>query len=73
MHEAVASAERPVLLIAAGTVADEQRAAEHLRDAAPEWVRQWTVPDATHTGGLDARPDEWERRVVAFFDTALSG
>jgi len=24
-----------------------------------------------HTGGIDARPDEYERRVVAFFDRAL--
>jgi pimeloyl-ACP methyl ester carboxylesterase len=31
----------------------------------------WKVPGAKHTGGLDAQPTEYERRVVAFFDRAL--
>jgi fermentation-respiration switch protein FrsA (DUF1100 family) len=31
----------------------------------------WEVPDATHTGGIDARPREYERRMIGFFDTAL--
>jgi fermentation-respiration switch protein FrsA (DUF1100 family) len=31
----------------------------------------WEVPGAGHTGGLDAQPDEYERRVVGFFDEAL--
>jgi hypothetical protein len=29
------------------------------------------VPGSRHTGGIDARPAEYERRVVAFFDHAL--
>ncbi|HET7855688.1 MAG TPA: alpha/beta fold hydrolase [Gaiellaceae bacterium] len=32
----------------------------------------WEVPGAGHTGGIDAQPDEYERRVVAFFDGALA-
>jgi hypothetical protein len=31
----------------------------------------WNVPGSKHTGGLDARPAEYERRVVDFFDRAL--
>jgi uncharacterized protein len=31
----------------------------------------WEVPEGGHVGGLDARPREYERRVVAFFDQAL--
>lgn len=71
LHDAIASAERPVLLIVAGEVDDEQRAAEYLRGAAPEWVEQWIVPGAAHTDGLDVRPAAWEERVVDFFDAAL--
>ena len=31
----------------------------------------WEVPGATHTGGIDARPREYERRMIGFFDAAL--
>jgi hypothetical protein len=31
------------------------------------------VPGAGHTGGIEARPAEYERRVVGFFDDALLG
>jgi pimeloyl-ACP methyl ester carboxylesterase len=39
--------------------------------AAGEPKAIWNVPGAEHTGGLDARPVEYERRVTAFFDRAL--
>jgi hypothetical protein len=31
----------------------------------------WKVPDSGHTGGIDAHPHEFERRVVGFLDEAL--
>lgn len=31
----------------------------------------WKVPGAKHTGGIDARPVEYERRVIAFLDKTL--
>lgn len=31
----------------------------------------WRVPGASHTGGMDAHPREYERRIVAFLDNAL--
>jgi hypothetical protein len=39
--------------------------------AAGEPKAMWKVSGARHTGGIDARPDEYERRVIAFFDGAL--
>jgi hypothetical protein len=39
--------------------------------AAGEPKTIWEIPDASHTGGLDTRPKEYERRVLGFFDDAL--
>ena len=39
--------------------------------AAGEPKQIWRVPGAEHTGGIDAHPAEYERRVIAFLDTAL--
>lgn len=33
----------------------------------------WEVPGAGHTSGLEAQPEEYERRVVGFFDAHLLG
>lgn len=33
----------------------------------------WEVPGAGHTGAISARPAEYERRIVGFFDRALTG
>jgi uncharacterized protein len=35
----------------------------------PKFV--WKVPGAKHTEGIDTRPREYERRMIAFFDGAL--
>jgi uncharacterized protein len=40
-------------------------------DAAGQPKTIWKVPGSAHTGGIDARPGEYERRVVGFFDHAL--
>jgi hypothetical protein len=40
-------------------------------DAAGAAGSSWEVPDAGHTGGIDAAPEEYERRVIAFFDATL--
>jgi fermentation-respiration switch protein FrsA (DUF1100 family) len=39
--------------------------------AAGEPKAIWEVPGSGHVGGVDARPKEYERRVVAFFDRTL--
>jgi fermentation-respiration switch protein FrsA (DUF1100 family) len=72
LPDAVRRAERvPFLLITAGTVTDEHHAANALRTAAPDRVAVWNVEGATHTGGLDTDPAEWERRVIGFLDQHL--
>ncbi len=42
-------------------------------DAASEPKEIWEVPGAGHTGGFVAQPEEYERRVTAFFDAYLLG
>jgi pimeloyl-ACP methyl ester carboxylesterase len=63
---------RPVMLI----YADPGMGGENTRQptyyaAAGEPKTIWKVPGAEHTGGIDAQPAEYERRVIAFFDHAL--
>lgn len=60
------------LLITAGNVEDEARAASHIRSAASDRVTVWTVPGAGHTGGYRTRRDEWRRRVLGFLDDHLT-
>ena len=72
LHDAVrAAAPRPVLLIAAGLVPDEARAARYIQQAAPDSVDVWVAPRATHTHALNDYAAEWERRVISFLDQAL--
>jgi hypothetical protein len=33
----------------------------------------WRIPEVSHTGGITTRPEEYEQRVVGFFDRALLG
>lgn len=66
------SGRRPVLLIAAGEVEEEQAAARFLRAAAPGSVQVWVVPGSGHTGGLATAPTAWRDRVLRFFDAALA-
>jgi uncharacterized protein len=67
-------APRPVLLIYAepGSGGEEIRQPKYFA-AAGEPKEIWKVPGSSHTGGIDARPAEYERRVVEFFDAALLG
>lgn len=39
--------------------------------AASQPKQLWEIPEAGHTGGLAARPGEYQRRVTAFFDRYL--
>jgi len=41
--------------------------------AAGEPKSLWMVPGASHTGGIEAQPRAYERRVISFFDRALLG
>jgi fermentation-respiration switch protein FrsA (DUF1100 family) len=50
----------------------EQPANDGFYAAAGEPKAIWEVPGAGHIGGIDAQPNEYERRVIGFFDAALS-
>jgi fermentation-respiration switch protein FrsA (DUF1100 family) len=67
-------APRPVFLIyAVPGQGGEAELTEAFYDAAAEPKTIWRVPGSGHTGGIDARPREYERRVIGFFDDALLG
>jgi|SRR5215211_5606509 len=61
----------PVLLVASGRGA-EAEANRIYRDAAGAHAALWTIPEASHTGGLRSRPAEYERRTIGFLDRTLS-
>jgi hypothetical protein len=65
-------APRPVFLVYAvpGVSGEDVRQPLYYA-AAGEPKEIWKVPGSEHTGGLKAQPDEYERRVVDFFDRAL--
>ena len=64
-------APRPILLIGTGSRGTEIPVTRLYADAAGPNAQVWEIPEAGHTGGLRARPAEYERRVVDFLDAAL--
>lgn len=65
-----AIAPRPVLLIA-GEERQEAAANPNLAEAGGPTVELWELPDTGHIAGVRTHPEEYERRVVGFFDAAL--
>jgi hypothetical protein len=66
-------APRPVLLISGGEGNQDEELNAVYQQAGGPTVSSWEIPRAGHTGGLDAAPEEYERRVVGFFDRVLLG
>jgi fermentation-respiration switch protein FrsA (DUF1100 family) len=64
-------APRPLLLVHAGRGQGGEELNPDYFAAAREPKARWEIPEATHVGGLEARPAEYERRIVGFFDRAL--
>jgi fermentation-respiration switch protein FrsA (DUF1100 family) len=65
---------RPLLLISSGPNEEmSHRIAGYFYDIAGEPKTLWSVPETGHGGIPAARPEEYERRVVTFFDQALPG
>jgi uncharacterized protein len=64
-------APRPVLLIYAthGQGGEDLTPAYFAAAGDPKQI--WAIPDAGHTDGLSAHPEEYERRVIDFLDRAL--
>ncbi len=61
---------RPLLLIYGEREAAETHSQEQLARAG-EPKELWIVPDCWHGGYLDVAPEEWEERVVVFFEGAF--
>jgi uncharacterized protein len=64
-------APRPILLIAAPNSKHGEELNRGYYAAAREPKTLWEIPESGHVGGMEARPAEYERRVVGFFDDAL--
>ncbi|MBE2197673.1 MAG: alpha/beta fold hydrolase [Anaerolinea sp.] len=63
-------APRPLLIISAGT-GFEQRQGDYIFSFAQEPKTVWNIPEATHCSGPTTRQQEYEERVLEFFDQAL--
>ena len=63
-----------VFLIAAGEdVGSEYQLNRIWAERARGRVQLWELPEGKHTGALDEEPEEYERRVIGFFDRRLLG
>jgi dienelactone hydrolase len=71
LKDLAAKVEQPMLLIAAPEKGVGEELNRGYADAAGDSTTLWEIPESTHVGGQDARPAEYERRVVGFFDEAL--
>jgi len=64
-------APRPLLLIAAPNSGNGEDLNRGYLRAAGRPKALWEIRESKHVGGIVARPAEYERRVVGFFDRAL--
>ena len=64
-------APRPILLIYAVDSGGGEELNEEYFEAAEEPKALWAVSVGGHVGSQGAEPEEFERRVVGFFDDAL--
>jgi uncharacterized protein len=65
-------APRPVFLIYASSAAQGgEELNETYAAAAGESATLWGIAEGGHMDGLEVQPEEYERRVIAFFDQAL--
>jgi hypothetical protein len=62
---------RAVFFVYAGNGSGGEELNRDFFRAAAQPKAIWRIPQAHHTGGLTARPAEYERRVIGFLDHAL--
>ena len=65
-------APRPLMLIAAPHSPNGEDLNRGYYRVAGQPKTLWEIPESKHVGGIVARPAEYERRVVGFFDRALA-
>jgi hypothetical protein len=66
-------APRPLLLVQAGRGGGGEELNPAYFRAARQPKSLWKIAEARHLGGLEARPREYESRVLRLFDRALLG
>lgn len=71
LRDLAAKVEQPMLLIAAPIKGVGEELNRGYANAAGESATLWEIRESTHVGGQAARPEEYERRVIGFFDEAL--
>lgn len=71
LRHAAQASSAPILLVVAGTVADESRAAAWMGEGNSR-VEALTIDGSPHTGGLSTAPDVWADAVIGFLDGALA-
>ena len=71
LKDLAARVDEPLLLIAAPNSPNGEKLNRGYHEAAGDNSTLWEIPESGHVGGLEARPEEYERRVVGFFDEAL--
>jgi len=64
-------APRPVFFVYAERGQCGEDLSQDFYESAKQPKSVWEVPGATHVGGIETRPREYERRMIAFFDSAL--
>jgi predicted alpha/beta hydrolase len=70
LAEQVRKITSPTLLISAGR-AEEWEFSDLYDRVAGGRVQHWNLPDASHTHAIHEHPEEYERRVVSFFEKEL--
>ncbi len=70
LREAVAQATDVPLLVIVGRGQDEVAAARLLTGSRPS-LELWELPETPHIQSLALHPDEWQTRVIGFFDASL--
>lgn len=60
------------MLIAGERVGIEVKYNELFAETVGDRVTLWIAPDASHTGAFSRHRDDYERRVIAFFDAAFA-
>jgi fermentation-respiration switch protein FrsA (DUF1100 family) len=68
-------APRPILLIGTNIggppYGDEEPQVRRYAEYAGSNAEVWIIPDAAHCVGQIARPEEYERRMIGFFNRSL--
>jgi MYXO-CTERM domain-containing protein len=72
LKDLTARTKAPLLLISAPNSGHGEELNRGYARAAGDAATLWEIPEARHVGGLQARPEEYEWRVMAFLDRELA-